>query len=186
MFKKVTILILLSFGTAMSTAAATFVVPSDREMIQRCDAIIVGVASDSIATLNIYGGVETFTAFEIEEVVKGAIFASTIPVREPGGVYGTRATVIPGVPRFAKGQRIVLFLPQSCPGVWSVTDLALGKFTFETDEDGRDVLVRQESDVVGWDPDGSLHREPRRSAQRFLEFLRVQASGGSATSDYYV
>src|SRR5437588_728217 len=70
MFKKVTILILLSFGTAMSTAAATFVVPSDREMIQRCDAIIVGVASDSIATLNIYGGVETFTAFEIEEVVR--------------------------------------------------------------------------------------------------------------------
>ncbi|HKO56898.1 MAG TPA: hypothetical protein VJ276_13570 [Thermoanaerobaculia bacterium] len=125
------------------------------------------------------------TTMSIEEVIKGNVSADSIDVHEPGGVLEKRATIIPGVPRFIDGERYILFLTRG-DDRWRVLDLALGKFGFATDKLGRRLAVRNEGDVIGWDPDGKIHRERRRSADEFLDFLRSEARGGMGRQDYFV
>jgi hypothetical protein len=165
---------------------ATFVVPTDRDMVRRAQAIVIGQALASYTQRTAWGGIETVTPFSVEEVIKGRIASGSITIYEPGGVSNDIGVVIPGVPRFEEGERVVLFLGRTGFDRWSVTDIALGKFTFATDRSGRKVAVRAENDIVGWNPDGSQYHEMRRSADGFLAFLRTEAAGGKGTLDYLV
>ncbi|MGZ7079007.1 MAG: FG-GAP-like repeat-containing protein, partial [Thermoanaerobaculia bacterium] len=175
------IAITLLAGTA---SAATFVVPTDRDLIHRTDAIVIGSALVSYTQPTPRGGIETVTSVSIEEVVKGKVTGDTINVVEPGGVFGERAQIISGVPRFIDGQRVVLFLKQTGRDRWSATELVLGKFTFAT-EGPETLLLRDESEIVGWDPDLKQHREPRRAAAQFLQFIRAEAHGRTPNATYF-
>jgi hypothetical protein len=166
--------------------AVTYGVPPDREMINRSDAIVVGTAGPSFARLNVRGGVETVTEFSIDEIIKGAIVHRVISIVVPGGTYGERNTTIPGLPRFKTDERALLFLWLRPDLSWTVTDFALGRFTFRTDTSGRLLLVRQEADIVGWDASRQPHRERRRAADKFLEFLRNVTADLPAIDDYFV
>lgn len=171
---------------AVVAYSATYIVPTDREMVRRAQAIVIGEALASYTQLNDKGGVETVTPFSVSEVIKGRIHDDTINIYEPGGRYGDHITIIPGVPRFTEGEKLLLFLSRGGAGRWGVTVLALGRFSFATDRTGRSVVVRAESDVVGWEPNGEPHKEMRRSADAFIEFIRAEASGGVGKNDYVV
>src|SRR6266540_4664446 len=93
---------------AVAAFAATFVVPPDRDLIRRADAIVVGSALTSYAQTTDEGGIETVTPFSVTEVIKGDIAAPTIDVVEPGGVLDGRATIIAGIPRFQEGAKLLL------------------------------------------------------------------------------
>jgi len=176
---------MLCFVTVATIRAATFIVPDDLEFFKRADAVVVGSALTSYTRLTDNGSVQTVTPFSIEEVVKGSLDGQTVDVIEPGGVFESRATVIPGMPRFEDGKRYLLFLIQAADG-WHVRDLALGKFSFATDADGRNILVRDEEEIAGWDPDGSVHLEPHRASPLFLAYLRKAALGQVPVRDYPV
>jgi hypothetical protein len=154
-------------------------------MVHQAPAIVVASALESHTQLDANGGIETVTTMSIEEVIKGTVHADSIDVHEPGGVLEDRATVIPGMPRFVDGERYILFLTRG-DDRWRVLDLALGKFGFATDKLGRKLAVRNEGDIIGWDPDGKVHQERRRSANEFLDFLRSEARGGMGRQDYFV
>ena len=168
-----------------SLFAATYVVPPDRAMVHRADAIVIASPVSSYTTLDRErnDAIDTVTVFSVEEAIKGSI-PDSLEVREPGGTYGHRSTAIGGVPRFHEGERYLLFLMTE-RGRWHVLDLALGKFNFATDSAGRKLLLRDESDIVGWDPDGAVHREVPRSAPEFLDFVRTEARGGMAKANYF-
>src|SRR4051794_25527304 len=121
--------ILLISGAAY---AASFVVPPDRELIHRADAIVIGSALTSYARATDAGGIETVTPLSVDEVVKGRVADTTIDVVEPGGVLNGRAMVIAGVPRFREGTRLLLFLKKTGAERWSVSEIVLGKFSFQT------------------------------------------------------
>src|SRR5260221_7992880 len=186
---KTRLAILVVFVTLLGSSlrAATFVVPPDRDMVKQATAIVVASALSSRTQLNDAGGIETITAMSVEEVIKGDIEGSTFEVYEPGGVYEKRASTIPGMPRFADGDRYVLFL-MKYKDTWRVLNLILGKFSFATDILGHEVLVRDEKELTGWDSDGKLHKIPdqNRSAEPFLDFLRGSVSGGPARQDYRI
>lgn len=165
--------------------AATFVVPDDRSLVRQSEAILIAASVYTYSQQSDDGGIETITNMTVEEVIKGTVGSDAIDVREPGGVLDDRALIIPGVPRFVDGERYLLFLTRA-DGVWRVRDLALGKFSFRTDRVGRKVLVRDEGEIMGWDPDGKPHRESHRSAPEFLEFVRIEAKGGMGRQDYFV
>ncbi len=165
--------------------AATFIVPPDRDMVTQATAVVVASALNSHTQLNDASGIETITAMSVEEVIKGNIHGDTFDVYEPGGVYGKRRLVIPGIPRFADGERYVLFLMQY-KGTWRVLNLVLGKFTFKTDISGHEVLVRDTNEISGWDQDGKQHREVNRAAEPFLDFIRGTVSGGPARQEYNI
>src|SRR5690348_2689015 len=83
-----------------SAFAASFIVPTDRDLIHRAHAIVIATPLASYTQINDDGGIETVTPIRIEEVLKGGDIGDSLTVVEPGGEYDGRATVIPGVPRF--------------------------------------------------------------------------------------
>src|SRR5438876_8545259 len=102
--------------------AATFVVPPDRDLIRRADAIVVATALDSYVQRNAAGGIETVSPMSVEEVIKdgSALIRDAINVVEPGGRDGDHVMVIPGAPRFEPGERLLLLLIRTGEERWSV------------------------------------------------------------------
>ncbi len=180
-------LILISILTATEAGlAAIFVVPSDYEFVKQAPAIVIGSALSSHTQLNEHRGIETVTTFSIEETLKGSVDSDTIKIYEIGGVYGNRAAMFPGVPRFTDGERALLFLMKDDSGRWHVFNIALGKFRFATDTLGHEVLIRDIRDSLAFDKDGSSHRELNRAAEPFLDFIRATVKGGPARQDYAI
>jgi hypothetical protein len=175
---------LLIASAGSGAFATTFVVPQDRELIRRADAIVIGSALSSYTRLSPQNAIETVTSLSIEETIKGAV-TGTINIVEPGGQLGRRATLLAGVPRFDEGKRLLLLLTSTGADQWAVTELVLGKFKFETDINGQALLVRDEAEIVGWDADLKVHREQRRLAGRFLDFVRAEARAQMAPADYW-
>lgn len=178
--------VLLAILTASPMLAATFFVPADRDMVRQADAIVVGSVFETHSQYAATGGIETVTRLSIEEVIKGEMPGSQVDVHEPGGWVGNAGTIIPGIPRFTNGQRVVLLLLRTPQETWAVLNLVLGKFTFVTDTVGRHLLVRDEGEIFGWDPDFTPHQEPQRAADRFLAFLRAEGNGASGNNNYFV
>lgn len=171
--------------------AATYVVPTDDAMIARADAIVIARALHSHVQESPERGIETVTVFAVEEVVKGdTTLGNGMSVRAPGGILATNhetiVKVVPGAPHFADGDRALLFVRKVGAGAYATADLALGSFNFATDHLGHAVLVRAGSEIIGWDLDGSNHREPRRDAERFLRFVRDVVNGKMAVHDYTI
>src|SRR5258708_1117308 len=163
--------------------AASFVVPPDRELIRRADAIVIATPLASYTQINDEGGIETVTPIRVEEVLKGEGVGESPTIVEPGGEYHGRAMVIPGIPRFAESERSLLFLTRTGRERWAVTEIVLGKFTFRNEAA---VLERDSNEIAGWDPDLTLHRERLRDAARFLEFVRTESRGGTGREDYFI
>jgi Ig-like domain CHU_C associated len=176
-----TFLIAIAGGEASATI---FVVPQDRDLIRRADAIVVGSALSSYAQLSTQNAIETVTPLSIEETIKGDV-TGTINVVEPGGQLGRRMTLLAGVPRFEEGKRMLLLLNRTGADRWAVSELVLGKFSFENDINGHALLVRDEAEIVGWDATLQPHREQRRLAGRFLDFVRAEARGQTTPADYW-
>ena len=176
--------LILGIAASRTASASTFVVPSDRELIRRADAIVVGSALSSYPQLNADNGIETVTVLSIEETIKGNA-AGTINIVEPGGELGRRATVVAGVPHFEEGKRVLLFLARTGNDRWAVTQLVLGKFSYESDVSGRRLLVRDEAEITGWDGDLKPYRERRRVEEPFLAFVRAEAEARMAPADYF-
>lgn len=152
---------------APALSAITYVVPTDRFEIERSSAAIVGRVLRSDVS-----GAETITEVAIEEAIKGNP-GFLVPVHVPRDVLGA--------PSFADGERVLLFLYRRADGSFVVNDLQLGAFHFV---DG--LFVRDQSELVGWDPDGKVHEERPRSAERFLDYVRGVARGDAVSGDYFV
>jgi len=179
------IIIAATFLLSVPAFAATFVVPDDRDLPKRADAIVVGTAIDSYPQWSADGGVETLTVFSVGEVIKGNV-SPTINIVEPGGSIDGVSVVIAGVPRFAAGEKSLLFLRKTGGDRWAVADLAVGKFSAVGDGSER-VLQRDADSIVGWDSHLKPFVDRPRDEARFLAFVReVTAGRNDAAADYFV
>lgn len=169
------------FGVAARTAlAVSYVVPADRFEIERSSAIVVGRVLGSHVERSPRFGIETVTDVVLEECIKGNA-GTLVQIHEPGGVLDDEAFLIPGVPSFTDGDRVLLFLYQRDNGDYTVNDLQLGSFRF-----AKDLIVRDEAELNGWDLDGSVHRERHRAAEPFLNYIRGVVRGETMAEDYFV
>jgi len=167
----------------VSVRAATYVVPTDEAMIGRTDAIVIARALHSHVEESAERGIETVTEFAVEEVLKGpASLGDGIRVRSAGGKIDTAVKIVPGAPRFVDGDRVLLFVKKTGPDIYATADFGLGLFGFGTDDGGHRVLVR--SEIHGWNPDGSIHDEQRRDADRFIAFIGNVVNRRPASNDY--
>jgi hypothetical protein len=171
----------LVFGVAARALfAVSYVVPTDRFEIERSSAIIVGRALSSHVERSAQFGIETVTDVVLEEGLKGEV-GTVVQIHEPGGVLGDEARLIPGVPAFIDGDRVLLFLYQRDNGDYVVNDLQLGSFHF-----AKDLVVRDDSELNGWDLDGTVHRERHRAAEAFINYIRGVVRGEAVVEDYFV
>jgi hypothetical protein len=178
--------------SSVGVRAATYVVPKDEALIARSDAIVIARALHSHVQESTEGVIETVTVFAVEEVLKGdPLLQNGIRVRVPGGMVEKkkgekRISVVPGAPRFVDGERVLLLLKQIGRDDFATTDFGLGSFAFATDDVGNRVVVRNETEIIGWDLDGSVHKEPRRDADRFLGYIRDVVNHRPMSDDYTI
>ena len=176
--KRIALLLLLLSATTLR--AATFLVPDDATLVRASHAIAIVTAGESHVRRAPEGWLETVTSMRIDEAVKGPLVTGTsVAITELGGTLGDLAYVVPGAPRYAPGERVLLFLEMNARGEWTAKNMAVGKFAFDGD-----LLVRDSRELVGWDVAGTAHREPLRRANAFLDFVRTTARGGIASNDY--
>ena len=180
--------VLVFFFAGAAAHAATFLVPSDHDLIASAEAIAVVTAGDAQARWSENGRwIETVTTLHIDEAIKGPVSAgSTIDVTELGGETGGMGYIVAGAPRYPKGERALVFLQHDDRGNWTTKTMALGKFSFANDVAGRPLLVRDSSDIAGWDYSGAAHREPQRHGPQFLQYVREVAAGASEADDDYI
>src|SRR4051812_5258846 len=172
---------------ATTAHAATFIVPSDRALVTASKAIVVATAGTSHGRWAPGGWIETVTELRVEEAIKGPVApGETIRVTELGGMVGDIGYVVAGSPKYVEGQRVLLFLETNDRGEWVSKNMAVGKFEHAEDVRGRALLVRESSEIVGWESDGNVHREPVRLEGAFLDFVRATANGSIDDRDYIV
>jgi hypothetical protein len=98
------------------------------------------------------GEIWTFTAFETEEVWKGAA-AARITVRLLGGRVGNLTSRVAGVPHFTPGEDVVLFLEATRRGDYSIVSWVQGTFRIRLDpRTGKENTVQDSADFATFDP----------------------------------
>jgi hypothetical protein len=172
---------------APSVALATSYLPvSDWHLAERSAAVAVVRVGEALAGP---AGERPSTLYRVavEEVVQGRL-APEVTVRVPGGVAadGTGWHVF-GAPRFAPGDRALVFLVPRGDGSWGLVDLMLGAF-LEVVHRGERLALR---DLTGAERVESAGSGPAAddTARRFAPFvawLRDRALGRTRPADYRV
>src|SRR5579883_1831307 len=122
--------LLLIFLTLYSPAVhATQVLRlSLADLTHRADAIVVGhVVSQSVHWNDTGQRIYTDTVVAVDQDLRDRLLpTSTVVVRQAGGMVGNVGMVIAGVPKFASGETVLLFLRRAGQ-FYGVVGLAQGK-----------------------------------------------------------
>jgi hypothetical protein len=78
-------------------------------------------------------GIESLVVVDAIDYLKGS-WGGQVTVRVPGGQVGTFVNLIPGAPRFAEGDRVVLFLKANGPAVPVITGTSQGVYRVAIDQ----------------------------------------------------
>lgn len=184
-------LLIVSFlAAATSLQAITYIVPNDRDLVKRAEAIVIATAVESHPELRDGARIVTVATLQVERVLKGPVEGEMVQLAELGGSIGGRTTLIPGSPRYESGNRYLIFLRMNNFGEWMTYGFALGKFEFVSDLRGRELLIRRTADeeIFGLDEsDGSPHIEQLRDGPEFVSFVQSRVtSDAPAREDYFV
>ncbi|MDQ3282662.1 MAG: hypothetical protein M3Q69_14770, partial [Acidobacteriota bacterium] len=153
---------------AVSLSAATFEQPvTDAALLARAEVVVVATVTGSTPRTDAARMIYTDHRFRVEQVLKGDLAAhETIIVSEVGGAANGRGVAVAGAPSYTPGTRVVAFLRQRADGTYFTAGMAHGAFRFERASDGRELLVRDMSDIEG---SGS---DEVRDARVFVEGIR--------------
>lgn len=172
--KPIRLIVTFVLLLASTVSATVFKPTSDRQLVDRSDAVVVATVRDAVARLRSDGYVVTDYHFDVEETLKGAA-ARTITVSEIGGSTGQRFTFITDSATYTPGERVMVFLKKRSDGTYFTTSMAMGRFSFTRNARGEAVVVREASE---------LRNDPARLADGFKLFVKGAAQGRAANSAY--
>jgi len=178
-------MMIAAVSITQSLFSATFVVPSDDELIAGTDLIVSATCIDSYTRLNDADRVETVVRLSVDELISGDIFETLLDVIEPGGVLGNSWMILSGSPRYDVGERYLVFLERHGEA-WRTRDMVLGQFRFRRDSTGRQLLIRDTTEIVGWHSSGQPFEPRYRAAEPFIEYIRAVSRGEPAETSYLV
>jgi hypothetical protein len=176
--------ILLAIGTLLFSATANSTTLARMSIAQMSQAAQLVVRVRCVANSVAWDGGEiwTFTSFAVEETWKGARTANSneyLTVRLLGGSVGNLTSIVSGVPRFAPGEDIVLFLEPTSRGDFSVVSWVQGTFRVRRDiRTGQQIAVQ---DTASFDTFEPSTRQFRSSGLRNISIqdLHAMVSAGS-------
>ena len=173
---------LFAIALLSSSALATVVLALTMdELTARAQLIVHATAQRSVVGWDEpRARIWTWTELVVTETLKGDA-ASTIVVKQPGGVVGEVGQEVSGVATFKPGEEVVLFLEPSPdePGVWVPVSMSASKVTLE-ERFGARVARRQLSGLAFARPGEKRVVEPAGglevlgTADAFLARIRVQ------------
>lgn len=181
--------IVFCLAAATSLQAITYIVPTDRDLVKRAEAIVIATAVESHSELRDGGRLVTVATLQVDRVIKGNVTGNSVELVEMGGAVGDRVMIIPGSPRYEPGTRYLVFLRTNQFGERVTYGFGLGKFEFTSDIAGRTLLSRgTEKEIFGFEEsDWSAHVERLRAATEFINFVEtVTKSDGPARMDYFL
>lgn len=164
---------------------ATFIVPTDESLIDDSSAIVFGTVIHAEPRFTENRQIETVYTIAIDEVLKGRLDSTQTTVVEWGGIIGGIRMNASGAPRYELGKQYLIFMTENRHGEWTTQHLTLGRFESVHTDKG-ELLVRDTSEVHGWDIHGSAPVEVERYHQAFRSFVRERVSGGRAEAKYFV
>src|SRR5262245_24341325 len=123
-------LLVLRSGPA---AATTFIPMDDAALVQSAAVIAAGSLRRLQSLALADGSIVTEAILALEQRLKGSTRGTKVVVTEPGGIVAGREVRVFGVPEFAVGERVLLFLKRTAAGRLRVNGLALGKFSLRDD-----------------------------------------------------
>jgi len=134
------------------TAGATTLVRMNLDELAKAAQIVARVRCVSSEARWDRGEIWTFTTFEALETLKGSV-PRQITVRLIGGRVSHLKSTVDGVPRFAPGEEVYLFLEPTSLGELSVTSWVQGTFRVRRDPASRQEFVTQDTgSVTVFDP----------------------------------
>ena len=120
------------FGLPLS--ALTVKPLSFEELVGESAAVVHGRVSDVRGQWTAdRRGIESLVVVDAIDYLKGS-WGEQVTVRVPGGQVGTFVNLIPGAPRFAEGDRVVLFLKANGPAVPVITGTSQGVYRVAIDQ----------------------------------------------------
>ena len=176
----------LAWLAARPAAATTYVMMADEDLADEAPVITV-VRVRAIEPAPGGGAPATEYRVDAERVVKGAA-GDTLRIRVAGGTSpGGLHLRLFGMPRFAVGERALLFLAPRDDGSFGVVQAVLGAF-HERDSPaaGRRVAVRDltEATEVALPGRRAAGDRSARDFDRFVEWLAERAAGRFRAADY--
>ena len=94
-------------------------------------------------------GIDSLVSIDVIDYLKGGL-GERVTVRVPGGQVGGMVNIIPGAPKFAEGDQVVLFLKVDGPSIPIVTGTTQGVYRVTTDpQNGGLVVVPPLVDAAG-------------------------------------
>lgn len=168
-----------------SLQAATYFVPSDAELIQKSDDIVIATGVTAVVERNARGAIVTRYTLRVEEMLKGDYAAGDhLVLTERGGLLDGKIKYIPGTPEYEPGVRYLIFTETNNDLEPVTFGMALGQFFF-ADQGGRKLLLRTE--IHGFDGNLGGHAERARDANGFVEYIRgIVAQRISPVPAYFV
>lgn len=172
--------LLLTLLLAPALHAATYLVPTDAELIQGADDIVFATGVSALSEHNARGGIVTRYTLRVEEALKGhATPGAHLVLTELGGVVGGRSRIVPGAPRYEPGVRYLVFTSTNRDLEPATFGMSLGQFHLEGE-----IAVRRE--IHGFDQNFEPHVEPLRDAQRFARSIRDVVAQRPSSASYFV
>jgi CO dehydrogenase/acetyl-CoA synthase epsilon subunit len=166
--------------------ATSIVIPSDDELIIGARAIVRGnVTAVSSGYDDAHKSIFTYITLRVQEVFKGQITTNEIVIKEPGGVTGTRGSIIFGTPEFKVGEDVLLYLDTWPDGSLRVHQWFLGKFNVNTNRaNGKLTIARDASTgnitVIGRSQAGPI--TDRADISSYAEMLRGRIAATQAAA----
>ena len=169
---------------ALPLSAATYIVPSDAEMIQKSDDIVIATGVSARAERTAEGGIVTRYTLRVEESLKGDHAAGThLVITELGGEVGDEAYMVPGTPEYQPGERYLVFTTANRDFEPVTFGMALGQFRF-LEQNARELAVRTE--IHGYDQNFEEHHERARDAELFVDYIRSTLAQKGGKENYFL
>jgi hypothetical protein len=170
---------------ASPAGATTYVRLADADLADQSPLIAVVRVESVEAASRAYGHATDYVVV-VERVAKGRAGPS-LRIRVPGGEgAGGRGRRLFGMPRFAPGERAVVFLASRAEGSYGIVQATLGAFHERPSSDGRRLAVRDLTEATEVTPPGrdAAAEEGARDFDRFVAWLADRALGRSRAPDY--
>ena len=186
----VSLCVLSAFFPGRPAGATSYVPMTDEALAAQAPvAVVVKIVEISGAgTSSQEGRPATKYTARVERVLKGSLDAREIVVRVPGGIgpdgIGLR---IWGAPRFAAGERALLFLVPQADGAYVISQLMLGAF-HEARSGEQRFAVRDLSEARAVVPRGWKvpAAEPLRDFDLFASWVAARSQGHGLRAGYAV
>lgn len=153
--------------------SSVVVLIDQRGLVQRSHRIFWGTCRERECLVDDRGMIVTRYVFTVYEGLKGRC-AATEEVTLPGGVVGNRGLVMAGMPSFAVGDELVLFLAESTGSYTVPVGLAQGRFEVFTKAEAGAKHVRGltgPGHFKAWESGMPAESLPARDEPRLEDFL---------------